>query len=272
MDHKKIITSSLVAFTLYSVQLFAANDILATVGGQSITKEEVDVVLKPQKITYDKLNPNDKKAIVNQFVDKKILSNYAYKPEIINSKLYKETLEKVKYDLALQIWMTEEMKKITISDGDAKKYYDGNKNKFKQPLQLKASHILVKTEKEASDIIATLGKAKDLKGEFAKMAKLKSADPAGSNGGDLGWFTTDKMVPEFGMAASLLKVGTITQKPVKTQYGYHVIYLDGKKEQQIFAYEAIKNDIKQFLASETFNKKVEAIMKTEKQKTKITIK
>lgn len=272
MSGRKIILSSLVALQLCIVNSFAADKVLATVGSENITTEDVNLLLKGQNITYDRLKDSDKQNVLNQLIDRKILSLTAYRTNIVNSKIYKETLEKVKQDLALQLWMSNMIKDVVISETNIKSYYDTNKNKFKKPLELKAKHILVKSEKEAKDIIANLNKARDLKGEFIKIAKAKSTDGAASNGGELGWFTLDKMIPEFSMAASLLKVGTITLQPVVTKYGYHVIYLDGKKEPSLLSYAEAKNDIKQFLSSEEFKKRVENIIKTEKSKVKIVIK
>jgi parvulin-like peptidyl-prolyl isomerase len=273
MTNQKIVLSVFVAMQLSVMSLFATTDkILATVGNQNITKEDVNIVLKGQNLSYDKLKEKDQQNIINQLIDRKILSMIAYKTDIINSKLYKETLEKVKQDLALQLWMSNMAKTVQVSEASMKNYFDANKEKFKKPLELKARHILVKSQKEAKDIIASLSKAKDLKAEFIKMAKIKSTDGAATNGGDLGWFTLDKMIPEFSLAASSLKVGAITEEPVSTTFGYHVIYLEDKKESALLEYNEIKNDIKQFLLNDQFNKQVEHIIKVEKPKLNILIK
>ncbi len=272
MFTRKVIAGSMVVMQLFTVNLLGADKVLATVGNQTITQEDADVILKGQNTTYSKLKDDDKKNVLNQLIDRKILSMTAYRTDIVNSKIYKETLEKVKQDLALQLWMSNMAKGITVSDDNAKKYFDSHKENFKKPLELKASHILVKTEKEAKDIIATLSKAKNLKSEFVKIAKAKSTDGAAKNGGDLGWFTLDKMIPEFSMAAAGLKTGSITTSPVATKYGYHVIYLDGKKEQTALSFNEVKNDLKQFLAGEEFKKVVEGVLNKEKSKLKITIK
>ncbi|MFZ9659903.1 MAG: foldase protein PrsA [Arcobacteraceae bacterium] len=272
MLRKKIILSSIVAIVLCTSNLFAADKILATVGGENITLEDADNILKAQKVTYNQLKEDDKKSIATQLVDKKILSLAAMKSNIINSISYKETLNKLKEDLALQMWMSEMAKVINVSEAQIKAYYEQNKYKMQKPMELKANHILVKTEKEALDIIDILEKSKELEADFIKIAKSKSTDAAASKGGDLGWFTTDKMIPEFSMAASTLKVGTITAKPVKTKFGYHIIYLDDKKTPALLSYAEVKADIKQFLSSQEFNKKVENILKAEKAKIKISFK
>ena len=272
MVKKKVILSSIVALVICGANLFGSEKVLATVGGETITQAEADTILKAQRITFNQLKAEDKKNVINQLIDRKVLANSAYKTNVINTPIYKETLEKLKKDLALQLWMSDLAKTIVVSEATTKSYYEKNKNKFKKPLELKANHILLKTEQEAKSIIDTLLKSKNLKIDFVKMAKNKSTDPAGANGGDLGWFTMDKMIPEFSMAASSLKIGSMTSKPVKTKYGYHIIYLDGKKEPTALGYNEVKEDIKQFLSSEEFNTKIENILKIEKAKAKIIIK
>jgi len=107
-----------------------------------------------------------------------------------------------------------------------------------------ARHILVKTEEEAKKIIEALKglKGEALKKKFIELAKSKSTGPSGPQGGDLGTFTKGQMVPEFSKAVWALKPGEITTAPVKTQFGYHVIYLEDKKEAQPTPYEKVKEN------------------------------
>ena len=93
----------------------------------------------------------------------------------------------------------------------------------------KARHILLKTRKEAEDIIKILNKSKSLKAEFIKQAKKKSIGPSSVDGGYIGWFNRDKMVREFSDATFSLEEKSITKTPIKTPFGYHVIYLEEKK-------------------------------------------
>jgi parvulin-like peptidyl-prolyl isomerase len=178
-----------------------SNDVYGTVNGEKITKEEVNQILGMQGIPFDSLNKDMQKKIINMLVDRKLLAQKAIKSGVENSEAFKEKLKVVKEDLALNVWMDEETKRIekSITDDEIKAYYEKNKDKFKSPAQLKASHILVKTEDEAKAIIKQLENAKDIKAEFVKLAKEKSIGPSGAMGGDLGWFTMDRMVPELVM-------------------------------------------------------------------------
>jgi peptidyl-prolyl cis-trans isomerase C len=91
--------------------------------------------------------------------------------------------------------------------------------------QVRASHILVKTESEANDVMKKLNAGK----EFADLARLYSTCPSGKKGGDLGFFGKGQMVKEFETAAFSMEKGQVTQKPVKTQFGYHIIKVTDKK-------------------------------------------
>jgi parvulin-like peptidyl-prolyl isomerase len=143
---------------------------------------------------------------------------------------------------------------------------------FKMPTRLKARHILVKTKREANQLISQLKNSKDLQKDFINLAKEKSIGPSGKNGGDLGWFTPEKMVPAFSNAAMNLSKGQITLTPVKTQFGYHIIYLEDKQNAKTVSFDNVKEQIKQRLASEKFNQTLKDIVQKEKEKAKIEYK
>ncbi|RNC28688.1 MAG: putative peptidyl-prolyl cis-trans isomerase Cbf2 [Candidatus Dichloromethanomonas elyunquensis] len=131
-------------------------------------------------------------------------------------------------------------KDVTVTDQDVKQYFDSNYSKYGgQEEQVKARHILVATEQEALDIIAQLKAGKD----FATLAKEKSTDTGSKDsGGDLGYFSRGQMVPAFEEAAFSQKIGQVSDKPVKTDYGYHVIFVEDHKQ-------AVKPDFAKVKAS-----------------------
>ena len=147
-----------------------------------------------------------------------------------------------------------------------------NQKLFMQPLQLNASHILVKTKKEAEKLIKKLSSSKNIKDDFKNLAIKKSTGPSGKNGGNLGWFTLEKMLPNFSKAALALEVGKITKTPVKTQYGYHVIHLNDKKESKSIAFPEVQNKINAILGQNKFKEKLDAIIKKEMSQAKIQYK
>jgi len=265
----KIALSSLLLVTLSS-----ASESYGTVNGEEITKEEVAQVMGPQAMQFDTLNGDMKKRVLNILVDRKLLAQNASKSGLEKSEAYKKKLESIKKDLLLNVWMEEEAKKIekSTTEAELKSFYEKNKDNFKIPAQLKARHILVKTETTAKDIIKTLNNAKDVKTEFIKLAKEKSTGPSGKNGGDLGWFPLDRMVPEFSKAADKLKKDEFTKEPVKTQFGYHIIYLEDRKSASQKKFDEVKEQIKALVNRNKFNKLIENTVKKLKASAKIELK
>ncbi len=231
-----------------------------TVNGEKITKDELMQVMGPQGIDFDTLDKGMKKRIVDMVVDRKLLSQEAEKSGLQKSDSYKNKLEMLKKDLILTVWMEQEAKKIEEStkEDELKTFYDQNAKNFEIPAQLNARHILVEKEDEAKAIIKTLNEAKDAKAEFIKLAKEKSTGPSGKNGGDLSWFSLDRMVPEFSAAADKLKKGTFTKEPVKTQFGYHIIYLEDRKDASVQKFEDVKEQIKGLVNKNKFNTLIES--------------
>ena len=119
--------------------------------------------------------------------------------------------------------------------------------------EVSARHILVKTEEEAKVIIKDLEAGKD----FIELAKEKSTGPSGPNGGDLGFFGPGRMVPEFEQAAFKLEKGAFTKEPVKTQFGFHIIRVDEKRDQPKPTYEQSKQQIRQLMLTEAYGKAIE---------------
>ena len=265
--------ASLVTGVLIASSAMAANDkVYAVVNGDNITEKDLATIIKNPRVKFDDLKANQKKQVLDTLIEQKLLSEKAYNSDVIKTKEYKTELERLKKTLAFQIWLRDYGKTIKVTDKELKNYYNENIYRLKTPLQLKASHILVKTEKEAKALIKKLVKSKNLKADFTKLAKEKSIGPSGSNGGELGWFTKDKMVPEFSNAASILGIGKITQQPVKTNYGFHIIYLDDKKDPATLPYEKIKDKLKQELMQKKFAQQIQKEAKELRKKAKIEYK
>ncbi len=139
------------------------------------------------------------------------------------------------------------------------------------PETVHARHILVKDEAGAKALIAEMKtlKGEALKTKFIELAKSKSTGPTGPKGGDLGSFAKGQMVPEFDAAVFTLKKGEITVVPVKTQFGYHVIFLEEKKAASSVPYEQVKEKIIQTLKQKQFQTKLTEVAKELKSKAKI---
>jgi parvulin-like peptidyl-prolyl isomerase len=249
---------------------------LVTVNGKPITQEEVDQEL--MQATQGRFNqvPADRQAafrqqVLKQLIGKELIYDDAKKTGIIRSaeykKEYKKLEQRMKKELAIQVWQKKVLDSIKISNKELKNYYKKNIDEFRQKESVHARHILVKSEAEAKKIINQLKplSGEKLKEKFIELAKKDSKGPSGRNGGDLGYFAKGQMVPAFNDKVFSMKKGTITLKPVKTQFGYHVIYLEDKKPSMTRSFAEVKPFIEQRLKMEKFKevmkKKMNALQK-----------
>ena len=182
-----------------------------------------------------------------------------------------------KRDRAIQEFMDKEfIEKVTISDKEIKAYYDSKRDLFKQPEQVRASHILVSVDskggasqkaearKKIEKIQQKLHKGED----FAALAKEFSQCPSSAKGGDLGYFKRGQMVKPFEEAAFALNPGEVSDI-VETRFGYHLIKVVGKKAEGTIAYEDVKDRLGQYLKQEKGKKEVSLYVEKLKQEAKI---
>lgn len=268
---KKTILSLVAAMSL-TTSTYASDKVYATVNNQDITSADIAAMIRNPKVNFDSLPKEQQKKVLEDIIEQTLLSQNAVHSDIVKTEEYKTQLEKIKQSLAVQLWAQSIAKDIKPSEADLKKYYEQHKAQLVKPLQMKASHILVEKESDAKEIIKSLEKSKSLKSDFSKMAKEKSIGPSGPNGGELPWFVEGQMVPEFTQATMKLEKGTITKQPVKSKYGYHVIYLEDKKDPTTLAFEEIKPQIAQQVSQEIFMQKLKAIATGLKSKAKIEYK
>jgi peptidyl-prolyl cis-trans isomerase C len=216
--------------SLQPAAAFAADDtVLATVNGDKVLKKEVMNVINNYPVPVkEEDKPALMKMILSQMIDERLIDADIEKTKIIESKEYKERLDVIKTQLAKQIYI-EKMLAGKLTDKAVKAEYDKFKKAYGGKTEIRARHILVPTETEAEQVIKDLDAGKD----FAKLAQQRSSGPTAPNGGDLGYFVEGDMVPEFSKAAFALKPGTYTKTPVKTQFGYHVIKVEDKRERKV---------------------------------------
>jgi parvulin-like peptidyl-prolyl isomerase len=268
----KIAKTSLVAIALLTSSL-TASDILATVNGKNITKQDAEAFVSAAspKAHFSQLTPAQQNMIKERLIEKELFRELAEKEGLANDPEFKSALKKIKDELLVNLWMKKQLENAIVSDSEAKEFYEKNKDKFMQKESVHARHILVKDEKTAKEIANQLKglKGEALKTKFIALAKEKSTGPSGPKGGDLGNFTKGQMVPEFSKAVWALKVGEVTPNPVKTQFGYHIIYLEGKNAASTVPYEKVKDRIILSLKQQEFAKKVAAVAKELKSKAKI---
>lgn len=226
--------------------------VLARVNGEAITKADLDEEMKSlppqlQQVPLTAIYPQ----LLEQMVLEKTVTQTAYKAGLEKDAVVQERLKDAEGKIVADEYLRREVKKKT-TDSALKAAYEDYKKAFKGEEQVRASHILVKTEAEANEII------KQLKGgaDFAKLASEKSEDKAAAKqGGDLGFFSKKDMVESFANAAFAMKPGDVSQKPVKSEFGWHVIKVVDKKKSAPESFDAIKPQLEakmsQKLAQET---------------------
>ena len=268
----KLAKTSLIALSLIASSAIAS-DILVTVNGKNITKQDAQAFVTAQapQANFADLKPEEQKMIKDRLVEKQLFTELAAKEGIDKKPEFQRNMEKIKEELLVNMWMKEQMDNAVVSDSEAKEFYKKNADKFIGKATMHARHILVKTEEEAKKIIDALKslKAEDLKAKFIELAKKESTGPSGPKGGDLGTFTKGQMVPEFSKAAWALNNGEITKEPVKTQFGYHIIYLETKNDAKPISYESVKDKIITSLKQKQFAAKITEVAKELKSKAKI---
>ena len=268
----KLAKTSLLAVALLATSVIAS-DILVTVNGKNITKQDAEAFVSASapNAHFSQLDQAQQNMIKERLVEKALFTELARKEGIDKKPEFMQNMEKIKEELLVNMWMKSQMDNAVVSDSEAKEFYDKNSKRFMQKASVHARHILVKTEKEAQAIIDELksldGEA--LKAKFIELAKEKSTGPSGSKGGDLGNFSKGQMVPAFSTAVWALDTGKITTKPVKTQFGYHVIYLEGKSDAKPTPYERVKDKIIASLKQKQFSTKIAEVAKELKSKAKI---
>ena len=268
----KLAKTSLLTVSMMATTL-TASDILVTVNGKNITKQEAETFVNASspQAHFSQLDASQKAMIVDRLVEKVLFTELAKKEGIDKKPEFQRNMEKIKEELLVNMWMKTQMDNAVVSDSEAKAFYEKNADKFMQKASVHARHILVKEEKEAQAIIAEMKdlKAEALKTKFIELAKAKSIGPSGPKGGDLGSFNKGQMVPEFSKAVWALNIGAITTTAVKTQFGYHVIYLEGKKEAVATGYEQVKEKIIASLKQKQFSTKITEVAKELKSKATI---
>ena len=243
--NKKLLAIFMLSTTLLtSVNALAAgkNGIAAVVNGKEIKVDDIKVAYEANPVVKEKTSFADFYGkTLDIFVDGEIVYQEAVKANIENDEAYKKQLKALKEELARKIYLEKEVRKL-VNDEAVAKLYNDYKNTFNGEKEVKAKHILVQDEATAKEVIAKFQK----NGEFEKLAKEYSKEPA-----DLGYFTKEMMVPEFGDAAFKLKKGEYTKTPVKTQFGYHVILVEDVREAKPQPLDKIENQLKGMLAQKT---------------------
>lgn len=244
--------------------------VLAEVNGGSITTGDFNRELKnlPEYLKAMADTPEGRKEMLDTMVIRELILQQASKDGLDKSPEIEEKLKDLKKRLIVESFLKKKVEtESQVSDADLQKFYEQNKDKFKTGEQIRASHILVKNEKEAKDILAQVKGG----GNFEDLAKKHSVDSSAAKGGDLGWFGKGSMVPVFEKAALALKEGQVSDV-VKSDFGFHIIKLTGKRAAGIRPLEEVKDQIKSAIMPSKQQEVFQKIKEELKKSAKITVK
>ena len=230
------------AMMLFAGPVRAEDKVLAKVNGSEIRQSDVALAVEELGPSLAQMDPATKDENVLAFlIDMKIVAKAAEDKKVQDADDFKKRLAFTRNRLLMDSLLASEGKAAT-TDEAMKKVYEEASKQISGEQEVRARHILVETEDEAKAIEEELKKGAD----FAELAKKKSKDPGASDGGDLGFFTKEQMVPEFSAAAFALEPGKISD-PVKSQFGWHVIKVEEKRNRKPPDFDQVKGQIETYV-------------------------
>ena len=197
--------------------------------------------------------------VINELINKHLITKRAYSEKLDLDQNVINLIKKNKDSILAKYWLNNFIKNET-SEENVKNFYNNYVKSFQEYTEINASHILVKTKNEAVSVINKLNN----KSQFSELARAYSIGPSAKNGGNLGWFGPGQMVKEFEKAAFLLEKGNISQKPIKTKFGFHVIKLNDIRNAKPKKLNEIKNNIIEKITKISLSNLENKIRKNEK--------
>ncbi|HWK45161.1 MAG TPA: peptidylprolyl isomerase [Stellaceae bacterium] len=229
-----------------------ADPVVARIDGVELHKSDMLAAqhgLPPQvqQLPLDAIYPQ----LLDQMVDSQLVVKAGRDAKLAADPEVKQRVSKIEDRVIQQVYLDRFIEKSVTDDKLKAKYDAVYKGKTGKP-EVHARHILLPTEAEAKAVIAELDKG----GDFAKLATEKSKDPGASNGGDLGWFGKEDMVPEFADAAFKMKPGDYTKTPIKTQFGWHVIKVEETRTAPPPSFDQAKEELRSQVARDMVQARV----------------
>ena len=255
----KVVTGALVALCMAlpvqaaEVKENPADVVVATVNGEKITLQEVEKVHANNAQLSSVPLKNIYEPLLDNMIDLSIVTSEAKAQKIQDTPEFKEMMQEFEDQLLARYYLEQQAKKDQTKEKLQNLYEQFKKDNPPQE-EMSAAHILLKTEKEAQDVIKQLEKGAD----FGELAD-KVSENKGLEGGDLGYFSRELMVPEFSEAAFAMKEGEISQKPVKTKFGYHVIKAGPRRLAEPPKFEDVENELKQLQAAQSIEETMQSL-------------
>jgi peptidyl-prolyl cis-trans isomerase C len=238
---RHLISISLLSTSLLSGAIHAQN--AAIVNGKPIPKAQLDKLVQKSKQAD---NPQVRDQAREMLVTRELILQEADKRGVIQKESVRDQLEQSRMGVLVAAVFEDYVEKEGVADADLKAAYDSVKTQYTGK-EYRVEHILVDKEADAKAIIAQIKGG----GNFEEIAKSKSKDPGSApNGGDLGYVSDNALVPEFSKAMVQLKNGQVTDKPVKSQFGWHIIKMVDIRDVKPPSMDEIKDQLKQMIMSD----------------------
>lgn len=245
-----------IATLIIITQPLAAADEAITINGKVMESEVIDSYIKGRvQKPLEQVTDQERAFLVNELTDIYVLSTTEAAAKLANDPDIAAQIELQRLGILARAVIAELLAEIVVSDEEIQATYE-EQIKLAPTMQYKASHILVKTQAEALEIIDALLAG----GDFAELAKERSTGPTGPNGGELDdWFMPDQMVQPFSDAVKKLADGRYTTDPVQTQFGWHVIRRDGEREAQPPPLEGVRDTVLARVQSDKLRAKIDEL-------------
>lgn len=238
----------------------AGDPVVARVNGAEVRRSDVMLAIENLPQQYRQLPPEMLfGGVVSQIIDRKLVAQAAEKGKLGDDPVVKQRVASIRERVLQEAYLSREIEK-EMTDNNLRARYEKQVKNAPGREEVHARHVLVQNEADAKGVIEDLRKG----GDFAEMAKKRSSGPSAANGGDLGYFTREQMVPEFAEAAFAMKKGEVSAAPVKTQFGWHVIKVEDRRTAPPPSFEDSVNDLRQEMAQELIQARMEALRKDAK--------
>jgi peptidyl-prolyl cis-trans isomerase C len=240
-NSRQIISTSLLAVSLLSANAIAQN--AAIVNGKPIPKAQLDKLVQKSGQAE---NPQVRDQAREMLITRELILQEASNRQLLQKESVRDQLEQSRVGVLVAAVFEDYVEKEGIAESELKAAYESMQAQYTGK-EYHVEHILVEKESDAKAIIAQVKAG----GNFEEIAKAKSKDPGSAkNGGDLGWVSEKSLVPEFSKAMVQMKNGQISDKPVKTQFGYHILKMVDSRDTKAPSFDEMKDQLKQMIASD----------------------
>lgn len=216
---------------------------IVTVDGQSISEPMLAYYsrTRAQQDSSD-LSEEERDGLMEELIQLRLLANAAEAGDTLSDSAFLAEIELQRLQMIARRQITNQLQANPATEAELQAAYEANLEQF-AGAQYRARHILVDVEQDAVDIITELQQGAD----FQELARTRSTGPSGPNGGDLGWFEADRMVPPFAAAVRSMEPGSFSETPVQTRFGWHVILLEERSDARAPGLDAVRADVTQIV-------------------------